>query len=99
MAYGLKIWDSTGTNIRLDTTDRQVKVNSVHQGVFTAAGQSATVTGITGFDITDETWSIDVLPISLHISLTTTSGGFTISRSSADLSTLSKFWKVIVFRT
>jgi len=98
MAYGLKIYDASG-NVRLDTTDRQVKVNSVHQGVFTASGQSATVTGITGFDITDPTWSIDVLPISLYMTLTTTSGGFTISRSSDDPSTLSVFWKVIVFRT
>tara|TARA_R110000787_G_scaffold75279_2_gene166792 strand:- start:1045 stop:1344 length:300 start_codon:yes stop_codon:yes gene_type:complete len=99
MAYGLKIWDSTGTNIRLDTTDRQVKVNSVHQGVFTAGGQSSTVTGITGFDITDETWSIDVMPISLHLELTTTSGGFTISRNSSDPGTQSMYWKVIVFRS
>jgi len=99
MAYGLKIWDSTGTNIRLDTTDRQVKVNSVHQGVFTSGGQSSTVTGITGFDITDETWSIDVLPISLHLELTTTSGGFTISRNSSDPGTQSMYWKVIVFRS
>jgi hypothetical protein len=43
--------------------------------------------------------SIDVLPISQYISLTATSGGFTISRSSADPFTLSQFWKVIVFRT
>ena len=99
MAYGLKIWDSTGTNIRLDTTDRQVKVNSVHQGVFTSGGQSSTVTGITGFDITDETWSIDVMPISLHLELTTTSGGFTISRNSSDPGTQSMYWKVIVFRS
>jgi hypothetical protein len=56
------------------------------------------VTGITGFDPNDETWAIDVLPISLHISLTASAGQFTITRSSADPFTLERFWKVILFR-
>jgi hypothetical protein len=98
MAYGLQIFNASG-GVRLDTTDRVVKVHSFYQGVFPAGGGTATVTGITGFDITDESWSIDVLPISLHISLTTTNGGFTITRSSDDSSTLSQFWKVILFRS
>jgi hypothetical protein len=98
MAYGLQIFNASG-GVRLDTTDRVVKVHSFYQGVFPAGGGTATVTGITGFDITDESWSIDVLPISLHISLTTTNGGFTITRSSDDSSTLSQFWKVIIWRT
>ena len=99
MSYGLQIWDSSGNSTRLDVGDRQVKAHSFYQGVFPAGGGTATVTGITGFDITDESWSIDVLPISLHISLTTTNGGFTITRSSDDPSTLSQFWKVILFRS
>jgi len=98
MAYGLQIFNPSG-GVRLDTTDRVVKVHSVHQGVFTAGGQSATVTGITGLDLNDESWSIDVLPISLHISLVTTTDGFTITRGIEDTFLLSMFWKVIIWRT
>jgi|TARA_R110000744_G_scaffold152542_1_gene266657 hypothetical protein len=98
MAYGLKIWNSSG-DVRLDTTDRQVKVNSFYQGVLPAGGGSTTVTGITGFDLSDPTWSINVQPASMFISLTTSSGSFTITRSSDDYSITPLGWKLIVFRT
>ena len=96
MSYGLQIFNESG-ELRLDTGDRFVKAHSFYTGSFYAGG-SATITGITGFDPNDDTWAIDVLPISLHITLTASAGQFTITRSSADPFTLQEFWRVILFR-
>ena len=93
---GLQLYNPSG-DLRLDTSDRQVRAHSFYMGSFYSGG-SATVTGITGFDPNDETWAIDVLPISLYISFTASAGQFTITRSSADPFTLEAFWKVILFR-
>ena len=93
---GLQLYNPSG-DLRLDTSDRQVKAHSFYMGSFYSGG-SATVTGITGFDPNDETWAIDVLPISLHITFTASLGQFTITRESTDSFTLEQFWKVILFR-
>ena len=93
---GLQLYNPSG-DLRLDTSDRQVRAHSFYMGSFYSGG-SATVTGITGFDPNDETWAVDVLPLSYYITCTLSAGQFTITRSGADPFTLEKFWKVILFR-
>lgn len=96
MSQGLQIFNDAG-ELRLDTSDRFVRADSFYSGNL-SSGQSATVTGIAGFDPNDPTWAIDVLPISLHLALTATSGQFTVTRASTDPFLLPVFWRVILFR-
>lgn len=55
MAYGLKVWDSSG-NVRLDVSDRMVRYHSTVSGTITQSSSPVTVylSGITN----DGTWGL-----------------------------------------
>lgn len=97
MAYGLQILNNAGS-IRLDTNDRQVKVHSVYQGTLNGPGASTTVSGITGFDLTDDTWAIDLQSLSVHLSLTTGLGTFTITLENSIYAGATLDWTILILR-
>jgi len=55
MAYGLRVWDSSG-NVRVDTTDRQMRFVALYTG--STSGNATTTITVTGMS-NDGTWGLN----------------------------------------
>jgi len=79
MAYGLRLWAANGTDIRLDTTDREIRFVAYYTGT-TAASATTTIT-VSGMS-SDGTWGLnDTAYSNLYASLAIGSGQFTHTNS------------------
>ena len=98
MAYGLKIWDSTGTNVRLDTTDRVARYVSHHTG--TLSNGSSTTVVVSGL-ANDGTWEMlcesDGAGVT-KLKGTVSSGSFTVSHIASSVLTADLTWYVTLFK-
>jgi|TARA_R110000823_G_scaffold223264_1_gene351451 hypothetical protein len=56
MAYGLRVWEPNGVDLRLDTGDRQFRYVAFFTG--TTAGNSTTTISVAGM-ATDGTWGLN----------------------------------------
>jgi hypothetical protein len=93
MAYGLKVFDATGNNVRLDTTDRMIRFVAYYTG--TTAASSTTTISVSGMT-NDGTWGLnDDYYGNLFAALAIGSGQFTHTNSS---STQSVPYKIQVFK-
>lgn len=81
MAYGLKIFAPNGSDVRLDTTDREIRFVAYYSGT-TAASSTTTIT-VSGMS-SDGTWGLnDTAYNNLTASLAIGSGQFTHTNSNA----------------
>tara|TARA_R110002153_G_scaffold105017_2_gene243219 strand:+ start:181 stop:462 length:282 start_codon:yes stop_codon:yes gene_type:complete len=80
MAYGLQIWDASG-NVRMDTTDREVRFVAYYTG--STAANSSTTISVAGLS-NDGTWGLnDTAYGNVDASLSIGSGEFTHTNSNS----------------
>jgi hypothetical protein len=92
MPYGLKVFDSTGNNVRLDTTDRIIRFVAFYTG--TTAANSTTTISVSGMT-NDGTWGLnDDAYGNIYAALAIGSGQFTHTNSSS----ISVAYKIQVFK-